>query len=65
MLATSRYLGEGFDDNRSAYAAGDANFVENLASTSGASTAITPRQAEVIVYDYVDADVPMCLLEWL
>ncbi len=61
ILATGRFIGEGFDDSRL-----DALFLAMPISWRGTLVQYTgrlhrrhPSKSEVRIYDYVDADVPM------
>jgi superfamily II DNA or RNA helicase len=61
VLATGRYLGEGFDDDRldTMFLAMPISWKGTLAQYAGRLNRIRPGKREVIIYDYVDLEVPM------
>ena len=61
LIATGRYLGEGFDDPRldTLFLAMPISWRGTLAQYAGRLHRLHDRKREVIVYDYVDARVPM------
>lgn len=63
VLATGRYIGEGFDDARldSLFLAMPISWKGTLIQYSGRLHRRHPRKNEVRIYDYVDRDVPMLL----
>jgi superfamily II DNA or RNA helicase len=63
VLATGRYLGEGFDDARldTLFLAMPISWKGTLIQYSGRLHRLHPAKTEVQVYDYVDREVPMLL----
>ncbi len=63
VLATGRYLGEGFDDARldTLFLAMPVSWKGTLIQYSGRLHRRHPAKTEVRIYDYVDREVPMLL----
>ncbi len=63
VLATGRYLGEGFDDERldTLFLALPISWKGTLVQYTGRLHRPHPKKTEVRIYDYVDRDVPMLL----
>jgi superfamily II DNA or RNA helicase len=63
VLATGRYIGEGFDDSRldTLFLAMPVSWKGTLIQYSGRLHRLHPAKKEVRVYDYVDREVPMLL----
>jgi superfamily II DNA or RNA helicase len=63
VLATGRYIGEGFDDARldTLFLAMPVSWKGTLIQYSGRLHRRHPGKAEVRIYDYVDREVPMLL----
>jgi len=61
LLATGRYLGEGFDDDRldTMFLAMPISWKGTLAQYAGRLNRIRPGKTELTIYDYADLDVPM------
>jgi superfamily II DNA or RNA helicase len=61
LIATGRYIGEGFDDARldTLFLAMPIAWKGTLAQYVGRLHRLYPTKREVIVYDYVDEAVPM------
>ncbi len=61
ILATGRYLGEGFDDPRldTLFLTMPISWRGTLAQYAGRLHRLYDSKTEVIIYDYVDADIPM------
>ena len=61
LIATGRYIGEGFDDARldTLFLAMPVSWKGTLAQYVGRLHRLHPAKREVLVYDYVDAAVPM------
>ena len=61
LVATGRYLGEGFDDPRldTLFLAMPISWRGTLAQYAGRLHRLHDRKREVIIYDYVDPRVPM------
>ena len=61
VLATGRYIGEGFDDSRldTLFLALPVSWKGTLIQYAGRLHRLHPRKTEVRVYDYVDNDVAM------
>lgn len=61
MLATGRYLGEGFDDDRldTMFLAMPISWEGTLAQYSGRLNRTRPGKDKLMIYDYADLDVPM------
>ncbi|MCY3941696.1 MAG: DEAD/DEAH box helicase family protein [Gammaproteobacteria bacterium] len=61
LIATGRYIGEGFDDARldTLFLAMPISWKGTLAQYVGRLHRLHPEKREVIVYDYVDDAVPM------
>ena len=63
VLATGRYVGEGFDDARldTLFLAMPISWKGTLVQYSGRLHRLHPGKSEVRIYDYVDHEVPMLL----
>jgi superfamily II DNA or RNA helicase len=63
VLATGRYIGEGFDDARldTLFLAMPVSWKGTLIQYSGRLHRLHPAKTEVRIYDYVDREVPMLL----
>ena len=63
ILATGRYIGEGFDDARldTLFLAMPVSWKGTLVQYAGRLHRFHARKAEVRIYDYVDREVPMLL----
>lgn len=63
VLATGRYIGEGFDDARldTLFLAMPVSWKGTLVQYTGRLHRLHPGKTEVRLYDYVDRDVPMLL----
>ena len=63
LLATGRYIGEGFDDARldTLFLAMPVSWKGTLVQYSGRLHRRHPAKTEVQIYDYVDREVPMLL----
>jgi superfamily II DNA or RNA helicase len=61
IVATGRYLGEGFDDARldTLFLAAPISWRGTLAQYAGRLHRLYATKREVIIYDYVDANEPM------
>lgn len=61
VLATGRYLGEGFDDARldTLFLALPVSWKGTLVQYAGRLHRLHPRKREVRVFDYLDPEVPM------
>ncbi len=61
LLATGRYIGEGFDDARldTLFLAMPVSWKGTLVQYTGRLHRLHPEKTEVRIYDYVDSDVPM------
>ena len=61
ILATGRYLGEGFDDSRldTLFLGMPISWKGTLAQYVGRLHRDNAQKREVVVYDYIDADVPV------
>jgi superfamily II DNA or RNA helicase len=61
VLATGRYIGEGFDDARldTLFLAMPVSWKGTLVQYSGRLHRLHPGKAEVQIFDYVDSEVPM------
>ena len=61
LIATGRYIGEGFDDARldTLFLTMPISWRGTLAQYAGRLHRIHPAKREVIVYDYVDGEVPV------
>jgi superfamily II DNA or RNA helicase len=61
VLATGRYIGEGFDDARldTLFLALPVSWKGTLVQYAGRLHRLYPNKTEVRIYDYVDRDVPM------
>ncbi len=61
ILATGRYIGEGFDDARldTLFLALPVSWKGTLIQYTGRLHRLHPDKTEVRIYDYVDRDVPM------
>lgn len=61
VLATGRYIGEGFDDARldTLFLAMPVSWKGTLAQYTGRLHRLHPAKDEVRIFDYVDRDVPM------
>jgi superfamily II DNA or RNA helicase len=62
VLATGRYVGEGLDDARldTLFLALPIAWKGTLVQYAGRLTRLHPQKTQVQIYDYVDAQVPMC-----
>ena len=63
VLATGRYIGEGFDDARldTLFLAMPFSWTGTLTQYAGRLHRLHPGKTEVRIYDYVDREVPMLL----
>ena len=63
VLATGKYIGEGFDDARldTLFLAMPVSWKGTLVQYSGRLHRLHPAKKEVRVYDYVDREIPMLL----
>ncbi len=63
VLATGRYIGEGFDDARldTLFLAMPVSWKGTLAQYTGRLHRLHPGKTEVRIFDYVDRDVPVLL----
>jgi superfamily II DNA or RNA helicase len=63
ILATGRYIGEGFDDARldTLFLALPVSWKGTLVQYTGRLHRLHPGKSEVRIYDYVDREVPMLL----
>ena len=63
VLATGRYIGEGFDDARldTLFLALPVSWKGTLIQYTGRLHRLYPGKTEVRIFDYVDRDVPMLL----
>ena len=63
ILATGRYIGEGFDDARldTLFLALPVSWKGTLVQYTGRLHRLHPGKTEVRIYDYVDGEVPMLL----
>jgi superfamily II DNA or RNA helicase len=63
VLATGRYIGEGFDDARldTLFLALPISWKGTLVQYTGRLHRPHPKKTDVRIYDYVDRDVPMLL----
>jgi len=63
VLATGRYIGEGFDDARldTLFLAMPVSWKGTLVQYTGRLHRLHPGKSEVSIFDYVDRDVPMLL----
>lgn len=61
LVATGRYIGEGFDDARldTLFLALPVSWKGTLVQYTGRLHRLPPGKTEVRIYDYVDTDVPM------
>ena len=61
LIATGRYIGEGFDDARldTLFLAMPISWKGTLAQYVGRLHRLYPSKREVIVYDYIDETVPV------
>jgi len=61
VLATGRYIGEGFDDARldTLFLAMPVSWKGTLVQYTGRLHRLYPGKTEVRIYDYVDREVPM------
>ena len=61
VLATGRYIGEGFDDARldTLFLALPVSWKGTLIQYAGRLHRLHPEKTEVRIYDYVERDVPM------
>jgi superfamily II DNA or RNA helicase len=61
VLATGRYLGEGFDDDRldTMFLAMPISWKGALAQYAGRLNRARPGKREVMIYDYADLEIPM------
>ena len=63
MIATGRYIGEGFDDARldTMFLAMPISWKGTLIQYTGRLHRLRPGKTEVRIYDYVDREVPMLI----
>lgn len=63
VLATGRYIGEGFDDARldTLFLAMPVSWKGTLVQYTGRLHRLHPRKAEVRIFDYVDCEVPVLM----
>ena len=63
VLATGRYIGEGFDDARldTLFLAMPVSWKGTLVQYTGRLHRLHPGKSEVRIFDYVDREVPMLL----
>jgi superfamily II DNA or RNA helicase len=63
IIATGRYLGEGFDDQRldTLFLTLPISWKGTLAQYAGRLHRLHDRKTEVVIYDYVDGEMPMTL----
>jgi len=63
VLATGRYIGEGFDDARldTLFLAMPVSWKGTLAQYTGRLHRLHPGKTEVRIYDYVDREIPMLM----
>lgn len=63
LIATGRYIGEGFDDHRldTLFLAMPVSWKGTLVQYTGRLHRLHPGKTEVQLYDYVDREVPMLL----
>jgi superfamily II DNA or RNA helicase len=63
VLATGRYIGEGFDDARldTLFLTLPVSWKGTLIQYTGRLHRLHPRKREVRIFDYVDREVPMLL----
>jgi len=63
LIATGRYIGEGFDDARldTLFLALPVSWKGTLIQYTGRLHRLHPTKAEVRIYDYVDRSVPMLM----
>lgn len=63
ILATGRYIGEGFDDARldTLFLALPVSWKGTLVQYAGRLHRLHPDKREVRIYDYVDQDIPTCM----
>jgi superfamily II DNA or RNA helicase len=63
VLATGRYIGEGFDDARldTLFLAMPVSWKGTLVQYSGRLHRLHPRKTDVRIFDYVDREVPLLL----
>ena len=63
VLATGRYIGEGFDDARldTLFLAMPVSWKGTLVQYAGRLHRLHPKKTEIRVFDYVDREVPMLL----
>jgi superfamily II DNA or RNA helicase len=61
VIATGRYIGEGFDDARldTLFLAMPVSWKGTLVQYTGRLHRLHPGKTEVRIYDYVDREVPM------
>ena len=61
ILATGRYIGEGFDDSRldTLFLALPVSWRGTLVQYTGRLHRLHDMKKEVVIYDYVDLDIPM------
>jgi superfamily II DNA or RNA helicase len=61
ILATGRYIGEGFDDTRldTLFLAFPVSWKGTLLQYAGRLHRLHPKKTEVQIYDYADINVPM------
>jgi superfamily II DNA or RNA helicase len=63
VLATGRYIGEGFDDARldTLFLAMPVSWKGTLVQYTGRLHRLHPRKVEVRIFDYVDREIPMLM----
>lgn len=63
VLATGRYIGEGFDDARldTLFLAMPVSWKGTLVQYTGRLHRLHPNKTEVWIYDYVDREVPVLM----
>jgi superfamily II DNA or RNA helicase len=63
VIATGRYIGEGFDDARldTLFLAMPVSWKGTLVQYTGRLHRLRPGKTEVRIYDYVDREVPMLI----
>lgn len=63
ILATGRYIGEGFDDSRldTLFLAMPISWKGTLVQYAGRLHRLNPRKEDVRIFDYVDREVPLLL----
>ena len=61
IIATGRYIGEGFDDNRldTLFLAMPVSWKGTLVQYAGRLHRLNPEKTEVRIYDYLDSETPV------